>query len=182
MAHLVVLNASAAVLVSAFIYKELRDFLPHLGRPGGGETPRIFLAHGGPAAATNDRMMARCDGSVICARASSASPAGEYNSPNAPRYRDAAGGSVRPFADQPARVRVGCGFQASRVLQARRQAQLLDDGGPTGIVVGPNSAGCQMPFFSARSGDFARPIGKSAGSFSGDIWRTYKSPSVTLSD
>ena len=57
--HLVVLNASAAILVSAFIYTDLRDYLPHLGRPGGGETPRILLAHGGPAAATSDRMMAR---------------------------------------------------------------------------------------------------------------------------
>ena len=33
--------------------------MPHFGRPGGGETPRIVLAHGGPAAATNDRMMTR---------------------------------------------------------------------------------------------------------------------------
>jgi hypothetical protein len=33
--------------------------LPHLGRSGGGETPRIVEANGGPPAATNDRTMTR---------------------------------------------------------------------------------------------------------------------------
>jgi len=47
-----------------------------------------------------------------------------------------ADGSVQLFTDQSGGVCLGCGFETSGVLPARRKASLRNDGEPIEIVVG----------------------------------------------
>jgi len=98
-----------------------------------------------------------------------------YNDLHASRVGSIAGGSVQLFADQPGSVRVGCGLEASGLLQAWRKASLHDDGEPIGIVVGTRRASRQVPFLSYRQSWPSQSNSKFAWNFPIDLCRTRQS-------